>query len=172
MRHTAAGRGLGAVYAAASGGLLVRRVAGAQRCAFWSRAVDWALGRTFVGQDADGRKYYESEEERPRDGRVVRRTFTGDADTRELPVEWLAWLRHTRPHPPTPEESRQLEEARTQLKARVTELAAEEAKRRERARVLGQQRGEAAGAEQLEGGVGDTAAAAAKNGFAPSEWRP
>lgn len=132
---------------------------------FWARALDWALDRTCVGSDAQGRKYYERIEERPRDGRVLRRTFTGDAEG-DLPAEWLSWLRSTRLQPPSPEETLLLAQKRSEVRGRVAELAAEEARRKERARVLGEQRGDGADAQQL------SDSQSKQDGFSPGEWRP
>ena len=128
---------------------------------FWSRLVDWSQGRTLVGQDDVGRKYYVAREDRPRvSSAVERRTFDGDADV-ELPAEWLAWLRHTRAEPPTPEESKQLADAREERRRRVEALQLQEQQRKTRARVQGTQTGEGAGAEQL----GDA-------GRSTRDWQP
>jgi NADH:ubiquinone oxidoreductase subunit len=121
---------------------------------FWARLVDWSQGRTLVGQDDFGRKYYVSREDRPRvSSALERRTFDGDADV-ELPAEWLAWLRHTRTDPPTPEESKQLADARAERRRRVEALQVQEQQRKTRAKVQGTQTGEGAGAEQLGGDTG------------------
>jgi len=124
----------------------------------WSRVSDWLSGRTLVGQDDDGRKYYS---ENGGTTRAERRLFVGDPDS-QLPAEWLAWLRHTRASPPTPEESRQLAAARAERSRRVDDLRERERQRRTRSQVMGEQTGEAAGAEQLASG----------DDFQPRQWRP
>ena len=117
--------------------------------------MDWSQGRTLVGEDDVARKYYIAREDRPRMGSAVeRRTFDGNADA-ELPAEWLAWLRHTRAEPPTPEESKQLADARAERRRRVEALQVQEQQRKTRARVQGTQTGEGAGAEQLGGNTRD-----------------
>ncbi|KAH8101118.1 hypothetical protein BXZ70DRAFT_934511 [Cristinia sonorae] len=63
-----------------------------------------------VGRDLEGNRYYEYlNPESARSKRVVkyRRGYdmwTYVAGGKRLPVQWSAWLTHTRPHPPTLEE--------------------------------------------------------------------
>ncbi|CAK5261880.1 unnamed protein product [Mycena citricolor] len=65
----------------------------------------------YVGQDFDGNRFYEypSLLDDPRPRRTVKYRESEDVwkyigGQRKLSVQWSAWLTHTRPDPPTPEE--------------------------------------------------------------------
>ncbi|KAI0356095.1 hypothetical protein OH77DRAFT_1495841 [Trametes cingulata] len=67
--------------------------------------------RGFVGRDLEGNQYFEYPnvhgDSRPR--RIVKYAEGRDmweyvGGQKRLPVQWTAWLAHTRPHPPTLEE--------------------------------------------------------------------
>ncbi|EAU89447.2 hypothetical protein CC1G_07673 [Coprinopsis cinerea okayama7 len=66
--------------------------------------------RRYVGRDLEGNKFYESPisaGSRPKRTVVYRREedmWDYIGGTKRLPIQWSAWLSHTRPNPPTIEE--------------------------------------------------------------------
>ncbi|KAG0292460.1 hypothetical protein BGZ98_002564 [Dissophora globulifera] len=77
-------------------------------------------GRRLAGKDLDGNLYFEKPD--PNGGRYPRRTVEladpqlseANYDDANITVQWQAWLRNTRAHPPTEAEI-QRDEARKQL---------------------------------------------------------
>ena len=61
--------------------------------------------------------------------------YVGEADSKDLPTEWLMWLRRTRAHPPTEEDVARGDAQRELSARRVKALEAEDARQRMRERV-------------------------------------
>jgi hypothetical protein len=113
----------------------------AQRTAIWQRITDWALDRKLVGSDAVANFYERVENTRA--GPAVRRSLVmrpgvDDDDVTRVSPEWVSWLRGTRAAAPTAEESAALAHGRVAVQQKAAELAAEERRRKDRARVLSQ----------------------------------
>mmetsp|Transcript_4366 Transcript_4366/g.5852 ORF Transcript_4366/g.5852 Transcript_4366/m.5852 type:complete len:181 (+) Transcript_4366:69-611(+) len=96
-----------------------------------------------VGVDRAGNKFYKREEINHKGEEVERRFMKPpvhvdpeDFDLMGIGVEWHSWLGKNRDDPPTPEESAELERQRESVREKVAILAAEEAKRKVRARAL------------------------------------
>jgi len=83
----------------------------------------------FVGKDQHGNRYFEKIADQSRDHRHQRRVETPCDDPTvvpELPVEWIAWLRGRRAHPPTEEEIASNAASSKEILARAQELEQEE----------------------------------------------
>ncbi|KAH7904894.1 hypothetical protein BJ138DRAFT_852594 [Hygrophoropsis aurantiaca] len=97
----------------------------------------------FVGKDLEGNKYFEfpsTSNDLGRTKRTVKYRQNEDmwayvASGKRLPVQWSAWLTHTRPNPPTIHELQAdiVRQQRVQMNAAILEARYQE----ERARVAG-----------------------------------
>lgn len=97
----------------------------ARLLALWDRV----LSRRLVGTDSHGNKYYIQDLRGRKERRIVEYRG-GMMSTREVPVEWWAWLHLRRESPPTPEELARAARARESLAERVAALDAEDRKER------------------------------------------
>jgi NADH:ubiquinone oxidoreductase subunit len=141
------------------------------RRTLFAAATDWLLKRRLVGADAVARFYEVAPEDGDARGGRPRRILVphdADADVTQIAPEWVSWLRGTRSEPPTAQEVQQLAQARADTQRKAAELAQEERRRRERARVVAQ----TAPAHAL-GHVEPNNGSEGRGGaFAPHGWTP
>ncbi|KAL1919041.1 uncharacterized protein VTP21DRAFT_2422 [Calcarisporiella thermophila] len=97
--------------------------------AWKSARLPWRK-RVLIGTDLEGNLYWEAPNTRNPTSRYLQRfvefkqqgSDLSDYAEREIPVQWLAWLRHTRHDPPTIQEIIEADKRREQIIARAKEL--------------------------------------------------
>ncbi len=109
----------------------------------WLRsASERAAGRTLVGEDASGNRYFLE-----KDGEQVKRVMTfatSHPDPADVPAEWASWLHHRRPDAPSQRECELIAYRREQLAEKVAQIEAAD----QRLRLEEQAAKDAASAEQ------------------------
>ncbi|XP_044472931.1 uncharacterized protein LOC123201474 [Mangifera indica] len=99
----------------------------------FSRLAGFFTGRTFVGVDKAGNRYFTRTEEL--DGIMKEKrwvVFKGEQDPTSIPVEWICWLNGQRKRAPAQEEIAELEARRERVKLNVALLKKEEEEKRAR----------------------------------------
>lgn len=93
--------------------------------------VDALLSRRLVGTDSAANRYYVSPPAPPPPPASQKRfVLSPDPLSPHMPVQWSAWLRYARPHPPTAEELAAAADAAAALRARVAALEVRDEKER------------------------------------------
>ena len=107
-----------------------RRLAAVAPASAAARPFFGASSTTVVGRDVVGNVYHAESYAEEGTGEVKERRWVDqmgvtspfEYDESKLPVEWQAWLRHTRGDPPSEEECRLADAARASVAARAEAL--------------------------------------------------